>query len=157
MSLPRGTADTGWRPPGVGAIATQSYANPRYGPDGLALLREGRSALAVVEALTSSDPGSAERQVGVVDSEGRSATFTGEGCHEWAGGRTGDSYAAQGNILVSAETVDSYEAGAKSRLLGGALLHDLGKGLPGDHTEMTWLRELTMRGARVRSLPLNLQ
>jgi uncharacterized Ntn-hydrolase superfamily protein len=96
-----------WSEPHVGAIATQSYANPRYGPDGLALLREGRTASEVVEALTSADEGRAERQVGVVDGQGRAATFTGKACHEWAGGRTGDCYAAQGNILVSAATVDA--------------------------------------------------
>ena len=99
-----------WAEPFAGAIATQSYANPRYGPDGLALLREGRSAAEVVETLTSADPGRAERQVGVVDGAGRSATFTGEGCHEWAGGRTGDGYAAQGNILVSEATVEALAA-----------------------------------------------
>jgi uncharacterized Ntn-hydrolase superfamily protein len=96
-----------WAEPRVGAIATQSYANPRYGPDGLALLREGRSAEEVVEVLTAADDGRAERQVGVVDAQGRAATFTGEACHDWAGGRTGNSYAAQGNILVSQETVDA--------------------------------------------------
>jgi uncharacterized Ntn-hydrolase superfamily protein len=61
----------------------------------------------VVEALTSADEGRAERQVGVIDGTGRATTFTGEACHEWAGGRTGDCYAAQGNILVSAATVDA--------------------------------------------------
>jgi uncharacterized Ntn-hydrolase superfamily protein len=96
-----------WAEPHVGAIATQSYANPRYGPDGLTLLREGRTASEVIDALTSADEGRAQRQVGVVDGQGRAATFTGEGCHEWAGGRTGDCYAAQGNILVSAATVDA--------------------------------------------------
>jgi uncharacterized Ntn-hydrolase superfamily protein len=96
-----------WAEPHVGAIATQSYANTRYGPDGLALLREGRTASEVVEALTSADKDRAERQVGVVDGQGRPATFTGEACHEWAGGRTGDCYAAQGNILVSGATVDA--------------------------------------------------
>jgi uncharacterized Ntn-hydrolase superfamily protein len=96
-----------WAEPHVGAIATQSYANPRYGPDGLALLRSGRSAEDVVSALTSADEGRAERQVGIVDGSGRAATFTGEGCHDWAGGRTGDGYAAQGNILVSGQTVDA--------------------------------------------------
>jgi uncharacterized Ntn-hydrolase superfamily protein len=96
-----------WAEPRVGAIATQSYANPRYGPDGLTLLREGRSAGEVVELLTAADDGRAERQVGVVDAQGRAATFTGEACHDWAGGRTGNGYAAQGNILVSQETVDS--------------------------------------------------
>src|ERR687897_559832 len=96
-----------WAEPHVGAIATQSYANPRYGPEGLALLREGRSAEEVVEMLTSADGDRAQRQVGVVDSRGRAVTFTGEECHDWAGGRTGDGYAAQGNILVSADTVDA--------------------------------------------------
>ncbi|HEX7144370.1 MAG TPA: DUF1028 domain-containing protein [Gaiellaceae bacterium] len=96
-----------WAEPRVGAIATQSYANPRYGPDGLALLRKGRSAEEVVELLTAADDGRAERQVGVVDAEGGAATFTGEACHDWAGGRTGNGYAAQGNILVSHETVDA--------------------------------------------------
>ena len=96
-----------WAEPRVGAIATQSYANPRYGPDGLALLREGRTAEEVVQALTDADEGRAERQVGVVDRLGRGATFTGERCHDWAGGRTGPGYAAQGNILVSQETVDA--------------------------------------------------
>ena len=96
-----------WAEPGAGAVATQSYANPRYGPDGLALLREGRSASDVVDALTSADDGRDERQVGIVDGRGGSATFTGTGCHAWAGGRTGPCYAAQGNILVSGETVDA--------------------------------------------------
>src|SRR2546422_2367795 len=96
-----------WAEPHVGAIATQSYANPRYGPDGLALLREGRSAEEVVELLTAADDGRAERQVGVVEGRGRAATFTGEACHDWAGGRTGNGYAAQGNILMSQETVDA--------------------------------------------------
>ena len=96
-----------WAEPQVGAIATQSYANPRYGPDGLALLRQGLSAEEVVERLTSADEGRALRQLGVVDAQGRGATFTGDGCLEWAGGRTGTGYAAQGNILVSAATVDA--------------------------------------------------
>jgi uncharacterized Ntn-hydrolase superfamily protein len=96
-----------WAEPLVGAIATQSYANPRYGPDGLALLRGGRTAADVVTLLTEADEGRAERQLGVVDSEGCGATYTGEKCLEWAGGRVGPGYAAQGNILVSAETVDA--------------------------------------------------
>jgi uncharacterized Ntn-hydrolase superfamily protein len=94
-----------WAEPGVGAIATQSYANPRYGPDGLALLREGLSAEKAVERLTAADEGRAERQVGIVDNQGRAATYTGSECHDWAGGRTGLGYAAQGNILVGEETV----------------------------------------------------
>jgi uncharacterized Ntn-hydrolase superfamily protein len=96
-----------WAEPQVGAIATQAYANPRYGPEGLALLREGLSAEEVVERLASGDEGRDHRQVGVVDGKGGSATYSGSQCMEWAGGRTGPCYAAQGNILVSAETVDA--------------------------------------------------
>ena len=96
-----------WAAPHIGAIATQSYANPRYGPEGLELLREGFSAEEVVERLTAADGDRALRQLGVVDGEGRAATFTGEECHAWAGGRTGSGYAAQGNILVSGDTVDA--------------------------------------------------
>jgi uncharacterized Ntn-hydrolase superfamily protein len=96
-----------WAEPHVGAVATQSYANPRYGPDGLALLRQGLPAKEVVRRLTEADEERETRQLGVVDAEGRAATFTGTECHEWAGGRTGECYSAQGNILVSAETVDA--------------------------------------------------
>src|SRR5438105_5587131 len=94
-----------WAEPQVGAVATQSYANPRYGPQGLALLREGLPADEVVERLTAADEGRDQRQVGVVDAAGRAANFTGSACLEWAGGRTGTCFAVQGNILVSAETV----------------------------------------------------
>jgi uncharacterized Ntn-hydrolase superfamily protein len=96
-----------WAEPQVGAIATQAWANPRYGPDGLALLSEGLSADEVVERLTSADDGREHRQLGVVDGKGGSASFSGTECMDWAGGRTGPCYAAQGNILVSAETVDA--------------------------------------------------
>jgi uncharacterized Ntn-hydrolase superfamily protein len=96
-----------WADPKVGAIATQAYANPRYGSKGLKLLREGLSAEEVVERLTSADEGRDQRQLGIVDREGKSSSFTGAECLEWAGGRTGPCYAAQGNILVSAETVDA--------------------------------------------------
>jgi uncharacterized Ntn-hydrolase superfamily protein len=96
-----------WAEPHVGAIATQAYANPRYGPEGLALLRDGLSPEEVVERLTSADEGRDHRQLGVVDAQGRAATYTGSECMEWAGGRTGQCYTAQGNILVSAATVDA--------------------------------------------------
>jgi uncharacterized Ntn-hydrolase superfamily protein len=94
-----------WAEPHVGAIATQAYANPRYGPGGLALLREGLSATEVVERLTTADDGRDHRQLGVVDARGGSATFSGSGCMGWAGGIAGPGFAAQGNILVSEETV----------------------------------------------------
>jgi uncharacterized Ntn-hydrolase superfamily protein len=96
-----------WAEPGAGAIATQAYANPSYGPDGLELLRAGLSADEVVDQLTSRDEGRGQRQLGVVDAQGRGATYTGAECYDWAGGRTGAGYAAQGNILVSADTVDA--------------------------------------------------
>ena len=96
-----------WAEALAGCVATQSYANPRYGPNGLALLRAGVSAEEAVARLTEADDGRAERQLGIVDAEGRGATYTGEECKEWAGGRVGHGYAAQGNILVSAETVDA--------------------------------------------------
>jgi uncharacterized Ntn-hydrolase superfamily protein len=96
-----------WAEPEVGAIATQAYANPRYGPDGLALLRDGLSAEEVVQRLVATDDGRDERQVGIVDAHGGAAAFTGPECHAWAGHRTGPSYTAQGNILVGKETVDA--------------------------------------------------
>ena len=105
-----------WAAPQIGAIATQAYANPRYGPDGLELLRSGYSADEVVERLTAADEDREQRQLGVIDAAGRGATFTGTECHAWAGGRVGEGYAAQGNILVSAATVaalaDSFASSA---------------------------------------------
>ena len=96
-----------WAEPHVGAIATQSWANPRYGPDGLALLREGHSADETIRALAAADEGREHRQIGVVDGHGNASTFTGSECLDWAGGHTGACYAAQGNILVSEATVDA--------------------------------------------------
>ena len=117
-----------WAEAGVGAIATQAFANPRYGPDGLALLREGASAEEAVERLTADDDGRAQRQLGIVDGHGNSATFTGSECFDWAGGRTGEGYAAQGNILVSQETVDAMAAAfeaSKGRRLAERILEAL--------------------------------
>jgi uncharacterized Ntn-hydrolase superfamily protein len=105
-----------WAEPHVGAVATQAYANPRYGPDGLRLLREGRSAREVADGLTAGDDGRDHRQLGVVDAKGGSATFTGDECMDWAGGIAGEGFAAQGNILVSEATVtalaDTFAANA---------------------------------------------
>ena len=96
-----------WAEPGVGAVATQAYAKPRFGPDGLSLLRQGLAADEVVERLVAADEGRDERQLGVVDAKGRGASWTGPECLEWAGHRNGSCYAAQGNILVGAATVDA--------------------------------------------------
>jgi uncharacterized Ntn-hydrolase superfamily protein len=106
-----------WAEQQVGAIATQAYANPSYGPNGLALLRKGLSANEVVERLTSEDAGRDQRQLGVVDASGGSASWTGRRCNDWAGHRNGAGYAAQGNILVGEETVTAlattFEANAQ--------------------------------------------
>jgi uncharacterized Ntn-hydrolase superfamily protein len=94
-----------WAEPHVGAIATQAWANPRYGPEGLRLLRDGRSAAEAVKELTAADEGRDHRQLGIVDAAGDGATYTGAECLEWAGGMAGPGFAAQGNILVSEATV----------------------------------------------------
>jgi len=96
-----------WARAGVGAVATQAMANFNYGPRGLDLMAKGRTAEETVEALTSADEGRDHRQLGVVDARGRAATYTGSECFDWAGGVTGEHYAAQGNILVGRETVDA--------------------------------------------------
>lgn len=94
-----------WVIGGVGAIATQAWANTTYGPRGLNLLEAGHSPNTVVEMLTASDEQHDQRQVGIVDSKGRSATFTGSGCKEWAGGVAQCNFAAQGNILAGPAVV----------------------------------------------------
>jgi len=96
-----------WARGDVGAVATQSYANMMYGPDGLNLLASGMSAQEVLDRLTAEDPDRELRQAGVVDSRGGSATFTGNECVDWAGGRTGPGFAAQGNILTGPDVVDA--------------------------------------------------
>jgi uncharacterized Ntn-hydrolase superfamily protein len=96
-----------WAKAGVGAVATQSYSNTSFGPDGLALMAQGLSAQEALDQLVAKDEGRARRQVGLVDTMGRAATFTGKECHDWAGGLTGTYYAAQGNILVSSATVEA--------------------------------------------------
>ena len=96
-----------WARAGVGAVATQAMANFNYGPRGLELMAQGRTAQETVEALISSDEGREHRQLGVVDARGGAATFTGDECFHWAGGVTGEGYVAQGNILVGQETVEA--------------------------------------------------
>jgi uncharacterized Ntn-hydrolase superfamily protein len=100
---------------GVGAIATQSYANLAYRSDGLRLLREGRTAQETLDEMTTEDELREQRQAGIVDGQGRAATFTGSGCHAWAGGVAGSvdghgGYAIQGNILTGADVVDAMQA-----------------------------------------------
>lgn len=90
---------------GVGAVATQAMANPAYGPEGLQLLKEGKDPEETIKILTEEDDASVHRQVGIVDAAGRSASFTGGECMEWAGGITGVNFSVQGNILVNRDTV----------------------------------------------------
>ncbi len=94
----------------VGAIATQARGNLLYGPLGLQLLKKGMRAERVVETLTSTDSLRSERQVGVVDQQGRAASYTGEDCLPWAGGRVGENYAVQGNLLAGPQVVDAMAA-----------------------------------------------
>jgi len=89
-----------WARANAGAVATQSYANVTYGSRGLDLMEEGHSADEVIQLLVKNDENMALRQVGLVDKKGKAASFTGEECHEWAGGVVGDGFACQGNILV---------------------------------------------------------
>jgi uncharacterized Ntn-hydrolase superfamily protein len=94
-----------WAKAGVGAIATQSWANTTYGPKGLALLENGLNAQEALERLIAADDGRSKRQVGVVDAKGNVANYTGDECVAWAGTVKGDNYTAQGNILASEEVV----------------------------------------------------
>lgn len=96
-----------WAQAGVGAVATQSYANTSFGTDGLALMAQGLSAQDVLDRLITADEGRDRRQIGLVDTQGHAASFTGLECPAWAGGLVGVNYAAQGNILVSGATVEA--------------------------------------------------
>src|SRR5215204_1171127 len=115
---------------GVGAVATQALANVTYGPMGLELMAQGRTASETIDLLTKEDEQEAQRQVGIVDARGRAAAFTGEDCHDWAGSITGEHYAIQGNILAGRQVVEdmasAYEASDDD--LGGRLLAALEAG-----------------------------
>ena len=99
-----------WAKAEVGAVATQSYANTTYGPQGLKLMAAGKAPEAVLKQLTDADPARALRQVGMVDAKGRAASFTGERCNAWAGHHVGDHYAAQGNLLAGEAVVKDMAA-----------------------------------------------
>ncbi len=98
-----------WAQAGSGAVATQSYANTSYGPEGLALMSNGISAGDILTRLLDEDPERESRQIGLVDNRGRAATFTGSDCHGWAGGIAGAGYAIQGNILSAAQVISAME------------------------------------------------
>lgn len=96
-----------WAKAGVGAVATQAWANTAYGPEGLKLMAEGLSAQEALRKLVEADGDRDRRQVGMVDARGNAAAYTGQGCFEWAGHIVGKGFACQGNILVSEETVQA--------------------------------------------------
>ncbi|MFM9123962.1 MAG: DUF1028 domain-containing protein [Actinomycetota bacterium] len=110
---------------GVGAIASQSFVNARYRPDGMALLQSGVSPDEVVYRLTDPDDERAVRQLGIVDAGGSASSFTGTDCLEWAGGLVGAGYAIQGNILASADVIAAMESAwldGVGLALGGRLI-----------------------------------
>ena len=92
---------------GVGAVATQSFANTGYGPLGLLALQSDLDPDQTIKLLTENDPLHPSRQVGVISADGEAATFTGDDCHDWAGGLIGENYAVQGNILTGPEVVEA--------------------------------------------------
>ena len=94
-----------WAEAGVGAIATQSWANTTYGPKGLELLKIGLSAKQTLDHLIKDDTGKNTRQVGIVDANGNVSNYTGEECQDWAGTISGEHFTAQGNILIGEEVV----------------------------------------------------
>lgn len=99
-----------WAEVGAGAVATQSFANTAYGPDGIALMRGGLSAAAALERLIAADEGRDQRQAGLVDCRGGAAAYTGPGCYAWAGHHVGDGFTCQGNILTGGETIEAMAA-----------------------------------------------
>jgi uncharacterized Ntn-hydrolase superfamily protein len=103
-----------WASAGAGAVATQSYSNTAYGPEGIRMMRDGLSAERTLARLIADDPDRALRQVGIVDARGGSAAHTGPGCHGWAGHEVGPGFACQGNILVGEDTVKAMAASFRS-------------------------------------------
>lgn len=126
--FPAAGAVVPWARADAGAVATQSYANTSYGPRGLEMMASGMSAQETLKALIADDEGRDLRQVGLVDKQGNSATFTGGQCFTWAGGISGDGYCAQGNILVGEEVIHAMaeafetQTGALPERLMAALL-----------------------------------
>jgi uncharacterized Ntn-hydrolase superfamily protein len=92
---------------GVGAVATQSYANTTYGPKALAMLKKGTAPKEVLQRLAKADKEAAKRQAGIVDARGRAASYTGKECFPWAGHLVGKNHAAQGNLLAGEDVVES--------------------------------------------------
>lgn len=124
-----------WAKAGVGAVATQAWANTAFGPDGLGLMAGGMPAAEALDAVLEGDDGRDERQAGFVDGRGGAATFTGSGCVHWAGGVTDGTVAAQGNILAGEAVVQALvrafaaaEGDLSDRLLAALLAGDAAGG-----------------------------
>jgi uncharacterized Ntn-hydrolase superfamily protein len=120
-----------WAKANAGAIATQSYANTTYGPLGLKYMEDGLNASKTLDLLLKDDAERDLRQVGMVDARGEAVTFTGENCYAWAGGKTGEHFAIQGNILTGPETIEAmaqafltFEGDFPERLLNALLAGD---------------------------------
>jgi uncharacterized Ntn-hydrolase superfamily protein len=96
-----------WAKAGVGAVATQSHVNVRYGEDGLALLESGKSASESLAVLLQNDDLRERRQVALVDAQGNVAAHTGKGCSAYAGHKLGTHFSVQGNILTGADVLDA--------------------------------------------------
>jgi uncharacterized Ntn-hydrolase superfamily protein len=96
-----------WAQAGVGAIATQSWANTSFGPRGLRMLKQGLTPKQVGAKLIAKDKGATQRQFGIVDAKGRSFSYTGKKCYAWANGVAEKNFAAQGNILAGAAVVNA--------------------------------------------------
>ncbi|WP_394121491.1 DUF1028 domain-containing protein [Planococcus donghaensis] len=94
-----------WAKADVGAVATQSWANTAFGPEGLKLLEKGLTPEEVIDKLVADDPGRSLRQVAIINSNGEASAFTGDECYDWAGHKVGKHHSCQGNILVSEKTV----------------------------------------------------
>lgn len=99
---------------GVGALSSQALPNLNYREQGLTFMRHGYNPVDAIAGMTAADSGSDQRQLGMVDAKGASAAFTGTGTTYWAGHRTGDGFAIQGNILAGPEVVDEMVAAWKS-------------------------------------------
>jgi uncharacterized Ntn-hydrolase superfamily protein len=124
-----------WAKAGVGAVATQAWANTAFGPDGLRHMRDGLPAADALDAVLAADDGREDRQSGFVDTRGNAATFTGTKCVDWAGGINGEHFAAQGNILMGedvvrdlAEAFQATDGDLCDRLLAAVLAGDAAGG-----------------------------
>ena len=138
-----------WAKANVGAVATQAYGNTTFGPKGLELLASGVNVEEALATMLSNDEESEHRQIGIVDAEGKAAAFTGSECMSWAGHRVGENFTAQGNILVSEETVDAMAEAfeATQGILGERLMAALeaGQAAGGDSRGMQSAAILVVR------------